>query len=114
MDFLDLRSGAEIGELEKEEDTMEKSDLDFVQVSSQNTQDKLRNSSKGSTKKVLESWDSHDAEADREDNDSLESVSVDAEEGELVDGGKVGLPRVLKAFVALRADFDEKFKNMWA
>ena len=80
------------------------SDLDFIDVrgggddEEENREDKMLPSDTA-TEEVEESWDAED------DDEKKEPPAW--EEGE-------GLLNVLKAFKALKEDFDTKFRAMWA
>ena len=65
-------------------------------------------------KKVAESWD-EDAESDSSEGENWDDGEDSEDEaGEVAWDEKTGLLNVLKAFKLLKADFDTKFRAMWA
>jgi hypothetical protein len=63
--------------------------------------------------KVMDSWDDEDDEEEEEDvEEDWDADDVDQEAPAWEEGA--GLLNVLKAFKALKEDFDTKFKTMWA
>ena len=64
-------------------------------------------------KKVVDSWDD-EAESSSSEGENWDDGEDSEEEGEVAWDEKTGLLNVLKAFKALKADFDTKFKAMWA
>ncbi|KAJ8108297.1 hypothetical protein OPT61_g8268 [Boeremia exigua] len=64
-------------------------------------------------KKVVDSWDD-EAESDSEGENWDDGEESEEEAGEVAWDEKTGLLNVLKAFKLLKADFDTKFRAMWA
>jgi hypothetical protein len=64
-------------------------------------------------KKVVDSWDD-EAESSSSEGENWDDGEDSEEEGEVAWDEKTGLLNVLKAFKLLKADFDTKFKAMWA
>ena len=120
LDFIDVRGGGD-DEEENREDKMLPSDTATEASSATNA-----SSGKGSAKqdlpvqvkktkkKVAESWDDEESEENSED----EASDWDADEGGDQEPPAweegAGLLNVLKAFKALKEDFDTKFRAMWA
>jgi hypothetical protein len=121
LDFLDVRGGGDEADEEKEDKFLPNDAASEITNLSGTT----LNSGAGQIKqdmpvqvkkkkaKVMDSWDDEDDEEEEEETEEdWDAEDPDAEKPEWEEGA--GLLNVLKAFKALKEDFDTKFKTMWA
>lgn len=120
LDFIDVRGGGDEEE-ENREDKMLPSDTATEASLSTNvssnkgpTKQDLPVQVKKTKKKVAESWDDEESEEDSEDTASDWDAGEDGQQELPAWEEGAGLLNVLKAFKALKEDFDTKFKAMWA
>ncbi|KAH7396308.1 DEAD/DEAH box helicase-like protein [Pyrenochaeta sp. MPI-SDFR-AT-0127] len=120
LDFIDVRGGGD-DEEENREDKMLPSDTATEASSATNVSSNkgpikqdLPVQVKKTKKKVAESWDDEESDADSEDTASDWDAGEDGEQEPPAWEEGAGLLNVLKAFKALKEDFDIKFKAMWA
>lgn len=121
LDFIDIRGGGDEGEEEKEDKFLpndaasEVTNLSGTTLASGSgiVKQEMPIQVKKKKAKVMDSWDDEDDESSEEeaeeewDADDAEGDAPAWEEG-------AGLLNVLKAFKALKEDFDTKFRMMWA
>jgi hypothetical protein len=122
LDFIDVRGGGDEGEEEKEDKFLPNDAASEITNLSGTT----LNSGSGPVKqdlpvlvkkkkaKVMDSWEDEDEEAEEssEEVDEWDAEEGDGEAPAWEEGA--GLLNVLKAFRALKEDFDTKFRQMWA
>jgi ATP-dependent RNA helicase DDX60 len=123
LDFIDVRGGGDDEEEEQEdkllptgpggdEATGPQSGAQGVRGPAQQQNLPIQLAKK--KKKVVESWD-EDAESSSSDDENWDDgEDSDEEKGEVAWDEQTGLLNVLKAFKLLKADFDTKFRAMWA
>jgi superfamily II RNA helicase len=120
LDFIDVRGGGD----DDEEDLEDKlqgvaDDQQGPETGAQGTrgpaaQQNLPVQLAKKKKKVAESWD-EEAESDSSEGENWDDGEESEDEaGEVAWDEKTGLLNVLKAFKLLKADFDTKFRAMWA
>lgn len=120
LDFIDVRGGGD----DDEEDLEDKlqgvaDDQQGPETGSQGArgpaaQQNLPVQLAKKKKKVAESWD-EEAESDSSEGENWDDGEDSEDEaGEVAWDEKTGLLNVLKAFKLLKADFDTKFRAMWA
>ncbi|KAI1180970.1 hypothetical protein F4777DRAFT_527676 [Nemania sp. FL0916] len=113
---LDSDSDSEIIVLGSNGDTPDEDTSDRVLQTSRDAQhDTVR--TKPTKKKVVDSWDDEDDATSEEDvrSEQARGTSTPASsEPPMWEKDGSGLARVLRAFVMLKADFDEKFHKAWA
>jgi hypothetical protein len=121
LDFIDIRGGGDEGEEEKEDKFLpndaasEVTNLSGTTLASGSgiVKQEMPIQVKKKKAKVMDSWEDDDEESSEEevedewDADEGEGEAPAWEEG-------AGLLNVLKAFKALKEDFDTKFRTMWA
>jgi hypothetical protein len=121
LDFIDIRGGGDEADEEKEDKFLpndaasEITNLSGTTLASGSGQIKqdLPIQVKKKKAKVMDSWDDEDDEEEEEDvEEDWDADDVDQEAPAWEEGA--GLLNVLKAFKALKEDFDTKFKTMWA
>jgi superfamily II RNA helicase len=121
LDFIDIRGGGDEGEEEKEDKFLPNDAASEITNLSGTT----LNSGSGIVKqempiqvkkkkaKVMDSWEDEDEEESEEDvEEDWDADEGDGEAPAWEEGA--GLLNVLKAFKALKEDFDTKFRLMWA
>ncbi|KZM19932.1 RNA helicase [Ascochyta rabiei] len=123
LDFIDVRGGGDDEEEEQEdkllptgpggdEATGPQSGAQGVRGPAQQQNLPIQLAKK--KKKVVESWD-EEAESSSSDGENWDDgEDSDEEKGEVAWDEQTGLLNVLKAFKLLKADFDTKFRAMWA
>ena len=120
LDFIDVRGGGD----DDEEDLEDKlqgvaDDVQGPATGSQGArgpaaQHNLPVQVAKKKKKVVDSWDD-EAESESSEGENWDDGEDSEEEaGEVAWDEKTGLLNVLKAFKLLKADFDTKFRAMWA
>ncbi|KAL5115616.1 hypothetical protein ACEQ8H_006503 [Pleosporales sp. CAS-2024a] len=121
LDFIDIRGGGDEGEEEKEDKFLPNDAASEVTNLSGTTivsgsgavRQELAIQVKKKKAKVMESWDDEDEESSEEDVDEDWDAGDGEQEAPAWEEG-AGLLNVLKAFKALKEDFDTKFRTMWA
>jgi superfamily II RNA helicase len=121
LDFIDVRGGGDEADEEKEDKFLPNDAASEVTNLSGTT----LNSGSGPVKqdlpiqvkkkkaKVMDSWEDEDEEDEEEDvEEDWDADDADQEAPAWEEGA--GLLNVLKAFKALKEDFDTKFRTMWA
>ena len=126
LDMLDLVGGGDLHENEAEAADAADDDKmsDSTAVSGASTPARIGQQLAAAAKpkkkkKVMESWDDElsegDADAAAAGEDDLDGSTVaDGLDDLALDESEKGLRNVYKAMVRLKAEFDEKFKAMWA
>ncbi|KAF2826826.1 P-loop containing nucleoside triphosphate hydrolase protein [Ophiobolus disseminans] len=122
LDFIDIRGGGDEGEEEKEDKFLPNDAASEVTNLSGTT----LNSGSGPIKqdlpvqikkkkaKVMDSWDDEADDTEDEDDVDEDWDADDADQEAPAWEEGAGLLNVLKAFKALKEDFDTKFRTMWA
>ncbi|KAF1847985.1 DEAD/DEAH box helicase-like protein [Cucurbitaria berberidis CBS 394.84] len=121
LDFIDVRGGGD-DEEENREDKMLPTDAATEASAATNAsnnkgpvkQDLPIQTKKKLKKKVMDSWDDEASEEDSESEASDWDADDDGNQEAPAWEEGAGLLNVLKAFKALKEDFDTKFKAMWA
>ncbi|KAL6706224.1 hypothetical protein ACN47E_005959 [Coniothyrium glycines] len=118
LDFIDVRGGGDEEEENREDKMIPSDNATEASASTNNSFNKVAKQEltlqpkKPKKKKVVDSWDDEeDTESDSEESE--EEWDKDDQETPAWEEG-AGLLNVLKAFKALKEDFDAKFKAMWA
>ncbi|KAH8731978.1 hypothetical protein GQ44DRAFT_755334 [Phaeosphaeriaceae sp. PMI808] len=121
LDFIDVRGGGDEAEEDREDKFLpndaasEITNLSGTTLNSGNGQAKqdLPVLAKKKKAKVMDSWDDEDdEEVEEEVEEDWDADDADQEPQAWEEGA--GLLNVLKAFKALKEDFDTKFRTMWA
>ena len=123
LDFIDVRGGGDEGEEEKEDKFLPNdaaSEITNLSGTTLNSgpggiiKQELPVLVKKKKAKVVDSWDDEADETESE-SDVEEDWDAEGEEGDAPAWEEgAGLLNVLKAFRALKEDFDTKFRTMWA
>jgi hypothetical protein len=121
LDFIDVRGGGDEADEDKEDKLLPNDAASEITNLSGTT----LNSGSGPVKqdlpvmvkkkktKVMDSWEDEDDDDEEEEEDE-DWDAEDADQEALAWEEGAGLLNVLKAFKALKEDFDTKFKTMWA
>lgn len=123
LDFIDVRGGGDDEEEEQEdkllptgpggdEATGPQSGAQGVRGPAQQQNLPVQLAKK--KKKVVESWDDEAESSSSEGENWDDGEDSEEEKGEVAWDEQTGLLNVLKAFKLLKADFDTKFRAMWA
>lgn len=122
LDFIDVRGGGDEADEEREDkflpndgasDITNLSGTTLASGSNNVVKQELPIQVKKKKAKVMDSWD--DEDDDDEESEVEEDWDADGEEGEAPAWEEgAGMLNVLKAFRALKEDFDTKFRMMWA